>query len=310
MAHRAARTDLTSVDRPRKRRFGITSGRETVLFLVVPLGIYAVLYLLPNVLNLGMALTNWSTHRTSVDFVGVRNFVDLWEDGTLARAIPVTLRYALVVTIIQNVGALLLAFALERPTRVNIFLRTAMFVPVLISGLAAGYLFKGIFDPQGVINQFLSVVTGSKVAIPWLGSVDYTLYVVAFVHAWKFMGLAALIYIAGLVTIPRELIDAARIDGASEWQLIRRIKFPLMAPALTFNLSLTVIGTLSAFDIILAMTNGGPAFTTSVLNIVVQRQFGSGSFGYGTAASLVLLIAVSLIAIPTIMFLRRREIEL
>jgi raffinose/stachyose/melibiose transport system permease protein len=288
----------------------LLSGRDAVLFLLLPVAVYGVVYLLPNVLSLGMAFTNWSTHLTTVDFVGLRNFQDLWADGSLARAIGTTFKYAIVVTVVQNCGALLLALALERATRFNIAARTLLFLPVLISGLAAGYIFKGVFDPAGVLNQGLSIIEGHAVRTAWLGSLDNTIYVVALVHAWKFTGLAALIYIAGLVSIPKDLIDAARIDGASEWQVIRRIKLPLIAPALTFNLSLTIIGTLSAFDLIIAMTRGGPGFATEVMNVVIQRFFQTGSFGYATAASLVLVVIVLVIALPTIIVLRRREIEL
>jgi ABC-type sugar transport system permease subunit len=294
----------------RTRPFGLLSARDVAIFLALPATVYGVLFLLPNVFSLFMAFTNWSTHLTSIEFVGLRNFGDLWADGSLSRAISATFRYAIVVTVVQNGGAFLLALALERATRFNIAARTILFLPVLISGLAAGYIFKGVFDPAGVLNQGLAVVTGQPVRAVWLGSLDFTLYVVALVHAWKFMGLAALIYIAGLISIPKDLLDAAKIDGANEWQVIRRIKIPLIAPALTFNLSLTIIGTLSAFDLILAMTRGGPGFSTEVLNLVIQRLFQTGSFGYATAASVVLVALVLIVAVPTILILRRREVEL
>jgi raffinose/stachyose/melibiose transport system permease protein len=118
------------------------------------------------------------------------------------------------------------------------------------------------------------------------------------------------VYIAGLKAIPYELVEAARVEGASSIQVLRRVKLPLLAPAFTFNITLTLIGALYIFDVVLAMTRGGPGRATEVLNMVVWRQFGTGAFGYATAFSTVLLIVILLVAVPLIFYLRRREVEL
>ncbi len=119
-----------------------------------------------------------------------------------------------------------------------------------------------------------------------------------------------LVYIAGLKAIPHEVIEAARIDGAGRWDMIRRVKMPLLAPAFTFNIALTLIGALSIFDIVIATTRGGPGRSTEVLNMVVFTVFGTGRFSYATAVSLVLFAVILLIAFPLIWFLRRREVTL
>jgi ABC-type sugar transport system permease subunit len=119
-----------------------------------------------------------------------------------------------------------------------------------------------------------------------------------------------LVYIAGLKAIPHEIVEAARIDGASRWDLVRRVKMPLLAPAFTFNITLTLIGALSIFDIVLALTRGGPARSTEVLNMVVFQEFGSGRFSYATAVSLVLFVVILCVAFPLIFLLRRREVTL
>ncbi len=119
-----------------------------------------------------------------------------------------------------------------------------------------------------------------------------------------------LVYIAALNAIPDELVEAARVEGASSWGIFRKIKLPLIGPAITFNVTLTLIGALSVFDLIFATTRGGPAQSTEVLNIYVWQQYGNGAFGYATAVSFVLFLVICIAAFPLIAFLRRREVQL
>lgn len=282
--------------------------RRAFLLLVVPLGLFSVFFLLPNLLNLAYAFTNWSAFRQGAEFVGLDNFQDLAQDGTLWADLRRTLIYATVVTLVQNAVGLGLALGLERPTRGNRGLRAILFLPVLLAPLAVGYVFQAVLAYDGLLNQVLGFVTGGETHIEWLGSVDWTLSVVAVVHAWKWVGLTVLIYIAGLTAVPPELMHAARIDGASRWQAFRFVKFRLLAPAVTVNVTLALIGALNTFDIVLATTRGGPGRATEVLNVYVYQQFGTGAFGQATAMSLVLFLTVVAVAIPLVVYLRRREV--
>lgn len=283
--------------------------------LVAPsLILLLVFYVVPNILTFVYSLTDWSSFKSAVNFVGLDNFAELARDGILFDVIVTTLKFALFVTVVQNLVALGLALALEKATRLNLVLRSIFFLPVLLSTLASGYVAIGILRSDGLVNAGLSLITG-VFGLPafntsWLGSPDLTIYVVGLVFAWKSGGILMLIYIAGLKAIPGDLVEAARIDGAGWWGVIRRVKLPLLAPAFTFNIALTLIGALGVFDLVLAMTKGGPARSTEVINFVVWKQFGAGFFGYSTAISLVLTIAIVLIAIPVIIVLRRREVQL
>ncbi len=277
--------------------------------LAAPLSLFTVFFLLPNVLNFVLSLTNWNSYSDDVKWVGLDNFAGLWNDGTLLNSLRVTLVFASLVAIIQNALGLLLALGLQRTTRNNGVLRAVFFVPVLVSPLATGYLFKGILGYDGPLNHFLTALAGHPVHIPFLQSETWTIIVVALVHSWKYFGLTMLIYIAGLAAIPEELDEAARLDGASRVQSFWYIKWRLLAPAVTVNITLTLIGSLNAFDVILATTGGGPGTTTQVFNMFVFQQFGSGAFGVSTAMSLVLFLTVVCIALPLITYLRRREIE-
>jgi raffinose/stachyose/melibiose transport system permease protein len=181
------------------------------------------------------------------------------------------------------------------------------FIPVVMSALAAGYVFQAILKPDGAANAILSALTGQPVTIPWLGDTTWTLVVVALVHAWKWMGLSMLIYLAGLKTISEDVLEAARLDGASAWAAFRHIRFPLLAPALTFNVATALLGSMNGFDIVQATTGGGPARTTELLNIFVFRTFGQGLFAQATTMSLVLFVVVVALAFPVIRTLRKRE---
>lgn len=282
--------------------------REQIALLVVPLGLFGALFLLPNVLAFGYAFTDWSAFRPAAEFVGLDNFRYLAGNGTLWADLRRTLVYAAVVTVVQNALGLILALGLERPTRDNRALRAILFLPVLLAPLAVGYVFQAVLAYDGPLNRALGFLTGHPARVEWLGSVDWTLGVVAVVHAWKWLGLTVLIYIAGLAAVPPELRQAARIDGASGWQAFRLVTFRLLAPAVTVNVTLTLTGALNTFDVVLATTRGGPARATEVLNVYVFQQFGTGAFGQATAMSLVLFLTVAAVAVPLVVYLRRREV--
>ncbi len=264
-------------------------------------------FFLPTLFNFVYPFTDWSAFKPQIRPVGLRNVTDLVADGSLLGSLRTTLEYAVLVAVFQNVFGLVLAVLLERDTRVNRFCRVCLFIPVLMSALAVGYVFQAFLKPDGALNAVLGGVFGRAVSIPWLGSPRWTIVVVALVHAWKWMGLSMLIFLAGLKTIPEELTEAARIDGAGPWQSFWTVRFPLLAPAVTFTVATALLGTMNGFDIVQATTGGGPARTTEVLNIFIFRTFGQGLYAQATAMSLVLFLTVVLLAVPVIRLLRRRE---
>ena len=276
-------------------------------FLVPAFAVMGLFFFLPTLFNFIYPFTDWSAFKPQIRPVGLRNVNDLVADGSLFGSLRITLVYAVLVAVFQNVFGLVLAVLLERDTRVNRFARVCLFIPVLMSALAVGYVFQAFLKPDGALNGMLGGVLGHPVRVPWLGSPTWTVVVVALVHAWKWMGLSMLIFLAGLKTIPEELTEAARIDGAGPWQSFWRVRFPLLAPAVTFTVATALLGTMNGFDIVQATTGGGPARTTEVLNIFIFRTFGQGLYAQATAMSLVLFLTVVLLAVPVIRLLRRRE---
>ncbi|MBN6054300.1 sugar ABC transporter permease, partial [Nonomuraea sp. RK-328] len=294
---------------PLRRSPSAGAGRRThpMWFLAPAVAILFVFFFLPTLFNFVYAFTDWSSFKSEIRPVGWDNFADLLSDGTMYGALRVTLVYAVLVAVFQNLFGFGLAVLLERDTWLNRAARLVFLVPVLMSALAVGYVFQALLKPDGSLNDLLGGVLGTTVTIPWLGDTTWTLVVVAVIHAWKWMGLSMLIYLAGLKTIPEDVSEAARIDGATGWQAFWSIRFPLLAPAVTFNVATALLGSMNGFDIVQATTGGGPARSTEILNIFIYRTFGQGLFAQATTMSLVLFLMVALLAFPVIRVLRKRE---
>ncbi|MEV0347806.1 sugar ABC transporter permease [Nonomuraea sp. NPDC050680] len=287
----------------------VTSVRRThpMWFLIPAFAILFVFFFLPTLFNFIYAFTDWSSFKSEIRPVGLDNLTDLLSDGTLFSALRITVCYAVLVALFQNLFGFGLAVLLERDTWLNRIARLFFLIPVLMSALAVGYVFQALLKPDGSLNGLLGGLFGHPVSVAWLGDTTWTLVVVSVIHAWKWMGLSMLIYLAGLKTVPEDVTEAARMDGASPWQAFWSIRFPLLAPAVTFNVATALLGSMNGFDIVQATTGGGPARSTEILNIFIYRTFGQGLFAQATTMSLVLFLLVGLLAFPVIRTLRKRE---
>ncbi len=204
---------------------------------------------------------------------------------------------------------LLLAVLLTSQIVARGYLRSVVFFPVLVSTIGVGLTFTVLMNPErGLINQALRVIGIDGPG--WLTDPKYALLSVALVDVWKGVGLATLIYIAGIVSIPQEYFEAARVDGAGPWQNFRRIILPLARPATVTVIILSLIGGLRSFDLIWAMTRGGPGFTSDVIASVIYKQYQAGFYGLSTAGNVVLFVVVTAIVLPLSRFLNRKEVEL
>ncbi len=221
--------------------------------------ILVIFFFVPTVLNFIYAFTNWSAFKTTIDFNGLDNFTSLFTNGTLLRDLRITLIFAICVAFFQNTFGLVLAVFLEKDTVENQIARVLFFIPVLMSALAVGYVWQAMLKSNGALNQILSIFAGHTVTTAWLGSTTWSIVIVSAIQGWKWAGLAMLIYLAGLKTIDQDILEAAAIDGASGWQIFWKIKFPLLAPALTFNVATSLLGSMNGFDTVQATTQGGLA---------------------------------------------------
>ena len=281
---------------------------QAALFLVPALGLYLLIVVYPLVRGGWLSLTD-SKVGNSADFVGLDNYRTMAGDDNVLRALGITVAYAAVVVVLQNGIGLALARALHSRHRARPVVSVAILLPTLMSAVMAGFVWNYLLSPDGGVNGLLRAIGLGSVTQIWLGDPSTALWSLALVNIWMFAGYSAAIFLAGYMNLPGDLLDAAQMDGASGWRRFRSVEWPLLAPALTVNVTLALIGSLKVFELPLVMTNGGPAGSTTTLSLLIYIQIfrGQGSFAYGTAIALLLLVVVVVLAGGTQSLLRRRE---
>ena len=284
--------------------------RRATLILIGPaLLIYTVVMLVPIVVSFGYTLTSGNAI-TGFTFSGLENYQRLVTDTRVRDALLLTVRYAVLMTVLQ-VGfgyllSLLYVFVLRRWSSA---VRTLVFFPVVLPTVAVALLFQQMFAiaPQnGLVNTALEAIGLSSV--DWFGDGGTAFLVIIVMDVWRSMGFYGVLLYAGLLDIPEEVFESARIDGASGFGLVRRIVLPLSLPVLISSLIFSVNGTLKVFDSILALTNGGPGTSTSPLTIYMfDTSFRFGQYGYGSTVAFLLTI-VSLLVTVFIFRANRRDL--
>jgi raffinose/stachyose/melibiose transport system permease protein len=276
-------------------------------FLLPGAAIFAVFFMLPTFASFYFAFTRWSLF--DVKFIGVDNFVQFFRDPQLTKAFVNTLIYGATTSIAKVVIGLLLGVMLTSGIFARGYLRAIIFFPVLVSTIGVGITFKALLDPfNGVINTTLASIgiTGPG----WLTDPTLVLYTLIGIDVWKGVGLATLIYMAGLVAIPSDYYEAARIDGATGFDAFWNITLPLVRPATTTVVILSLIGGLRSFDLIWATTNGGPGFSSDVMASVIFKQYQAGFYGLSTAGNVVLFLVVTAVVLPLFVWMNRRQADL
>ncbi|WP_433157217.1 carbohydrate ABC transporter permease [Kribbella sp. CA-247076] len=269
--------------------------------------LYSVLFLIPTFASFYYSLTRWTLFDSK--FIGFDNFVMFFQEPALVKGFTNTLIFAVVTSGSKVVLGLLLAVLLTSRIVGRGYLRSVVFFPVLVSTIGVGITFTVLMNPdRGIINGALAVfgIDGPG----WLTDPQWALMSIALVDVWKGVGLATLIYIAGIVSIPREYMEAARVDGAGAWESFRRIVLPLCKPATVTVVILSLIGGLRSFELIWAMTRGGPGFTSDVIASVIYKQYQAGFYGLSTAGNVILFLVVTAIVLPLNWFLNRKEVDL
>lgn len=266
--------------------------------------IYGLLFLLPTVASLYFSLTRWTLFNST--FIGLDNFAQFLREPFLIKGLINTVIYAVVTSGLKVVLGLLLAVLLTSQIAARGYLRSVVFFPVLVSTVGVGITFTVLMHPtNGMINEGLAML-GIK-GPGWLTNPSLALYSVALVDVWKGVGLATVIYIAGIVAIPKDYYEAARIDGATKLQNFFYVTLPLCRPATVTVIILSFIGGLRTFDLIWAMTRGGPGFASDTVASVIYKQYQAGFYGLSTAGNVVLFALIAVLVAPLTMLLNRRE---
>lgn len=290
-----------------KRRKSIYS-----YWLVLPcLLLYGAFFILPAAMGLGISFLNIrSFNFADATFAGLRNYINVLTDRGMNIAIKNSFVFAAVTTVFKVVFGMLLALFLNNKLRMTNFLRTVFFLPAVLSSVAVGLVFTAMMHPtRGIVNIALRAVGLDVLAQNWLTDPHLAIFSVAFIEVWKWTGFTMVILLAGLQSIPENYYEAAEIDGATPWQKFSRVTLPLILPAFTNALVVNLIGGLKAFDIVQAVTKGGPGTATEVFGTLVYKSFGSGRYGEGCAASILLCVIILAVVLPIYRFLTGREVE-
>ncbi|MEU6782928.1 sugar ABC transporter permease [Nonomuraea angiospora] len=285
---------------PAKRR----SAYPYALYLPAAV-VYLVIFLVPTVMAFYFALTRWTLFDST--FVGLDNFRDFLSEQNLRIGFANTLFYAVATSGLKVVLGLLLGVLLTSKLRLRGFLRSVVFFPVLVSTVAVGITFSALLRPDtGLVNKALAVIGID--GPDWLGDASTALLSVALVDVWKGVGIATVIYIAGILSIPRDYYQAVAVDGGGAWHRFRHVTLPLSWPATYSVIILSFIGGLRSFDLIWTMTRGGPGFTSDTIASIIYKQYQAGFFGLSTAGNVLLFVVVTAIVVPLNYFLGRRQV--
>lgn len=263
-------------------------------FLVITVLIYFIFYILPGLLGIVYSFTNKTIYSgSSLKFVGFENYIHLIKQNRFITGMKNTFSFTIVTTVLKNVFGFGLALALNKKFKTKNILRAVYYLPVILSTLIVAQIFRAMLLPdKGIVSQFLNLFSQALGHYDFLGSPTTAMYMVMAVDIWKGAGYCMVIYLAGLQAVPKDCYEASTIDGANGWDTFWKITLPLMLSSVSINVLLCIIGGLKVFDLIVALTNGGPGMSTQVLNTTIYSYFGSGALSTGCAANVLLTLLV------------------
>lgn len=301
-------TPMSSIPAPRKRSAlqrwrhrlpGILMGGPAV-------AVFLAMFVIPMILAAVLSFTDWNGYSLNFTFVGWENYIKAFRSPRSTQAAIFTGIIAVVGTILCNAIGLAIAALIAGPGRSNTILRTIFFYPYVISALIIGFLWSAMLSPSGAVNGFLTTV--GLPAMPFLTDPTFAKASVIFTIVWSHFGFNMILFLAGIKSVPAEYYEAATVDGASRWQQFRSITLPLIAPVFTVNLVLTLVGLLKAYDVVLSLTDGGPAGSTqTIVYQILKDSFANSALGFGAAQSMILLIVTAVIGLAVTLVRRRSE---
>lgn len=286
----------------KKKRKNIYS----IWFLVPAIVVFGALFILPTVISLFFSMTVWNLKTWR--FVGLENFINFFSEYSLRIGIQNTFIYAILTCGLKVVIGMIFAVILTSQIRTKNLVRSIVFFPNLVSTVAVGIIFKALMHPsKGLFNEILGMAGIS--GVNWLGDRGAALYSVIAVDVWKGVGVATVIYIAGISAISKDYYEAASLDGATGWQQFWKITVPLCRSSMNSVIILAFIGGMRTFDLIWSMTGGGPGFATDTMASVIYKQYAAGFYGMSTAGNVIMFVIIAVIAFPLFNYLTSKEVE-
>ena len=287
----------------------IGSRRSGYLFLILPLLIYGVFFILPNVSSLVYSLFSWNGISEERTFVGLANFKKMLADRIFRTALINTVKYTVTLVLFQTLIGFLLALLVQKTNRINSAFRTIYFLPAIIAASTVGLIWGFIYDPNiGALNELLRILGLSSWRHAWLSDEKIVIYAIAAVHIWVGIGQSVVLFVAGLQNIPQDVLESAALDGATSWKQLVHIIIPMLRPTTLIVLVLTTIGGFKSFDFVYVMTGGGATHSSEVLSTLLYKEaYAYSDFGYSAAISVALLVVVAAITLIQMYGLREKE---
>ena len=292
-----------------KKKHAMGNREKTFLAITIPIVLLFFCFnTLPLIKGFIYSFTNFKGYG-NYDFVGLRNYVDLFSDGRVGRSYLFTFKFALVSTIFVNVLSLILALGLNSKIKAKSAMRAVYFLPNILGGLVVGYIFSFFFT-------YILPAAGKAAGIEWLSSsmlsnTKTAWLAIVVVACWQSVAMNTIIYIAGLQTVPEDVYEAGAIDGASGWRKFKNLTFPLIMPFFTINMVLCMKNFLMVFDQIMALTKGGPSQSTeSISYLIYQNGMGGGQFGFQSANAVLFFVVIVAISVFQMTVLNKKEEQL
>ena len=280
---------------------------RTFLLMTIPILILFFLFnTLPLIKGAIYSFTNFKGYG-SYNWVGFRNYIDLFQDGRVGRSYWFTFKLALVSTIAVNVISLILALGLNSKIKFKSALRGLYFIPNILGALVVGYIFNYFFTY--ILPAVIQMMGGEGTSM--LASTKWAWVAIMIVCAWQSIAMNTIIYISGLQTVPEDVYEAGSIDGATGWSQFKHLSFPLILPFFSINMTLCMKNFLMVFDQIMALTKGGPAQSTeSISYLIYNNGMSGGQFGFQSANAVVFFIMIVVISVAQMTFTSKREEQL
>ncbi|WP_331772757.1 sugar ABC transporter permease [Embleya sp. NBC_00888] len=278
---------------------------------VLALGLYALFIVVPVIMSAWKSLTDENPLKPQTHFVGFDNYTEMMHDSALSDSLTFTLLLTAAVTIVANAAGIGFAMLLNKTSLSYRMMRAVAFLPQVLSGVIVAFVWRYILAQDGILNDVLTSTGITDKPITWLGTPHLAMFSVGLVAAWVLTGFTTVVHLAALQSIPVELYQAAKVDGAGRRQQFRHITFPMMAPGTTISVTISMITMLKLYDIIAVLTSGGPADSTqSTALYIIKCAFTDNRFGYASAVAMLFLALSAVIALSVTGLLRRREVDL
>lgn len=282
----------------KKKKKTLNRGHVLFLFTLPILVMYCLFFIIPLLMGMKNSFTDWSGTSTEYNFIGIKNYIKIFEDARFRNALGFNFKYTILLTIGTVIISLVFAIILNQKFKGRNFFRSIYFLPAVLSLVTVGLIWNELFYR---VIPIIGENTGWKLfGSSWLGSPKLAMYAILIVNLWQGCAIPIVLLIAGLQSVPEELYEAASIDGASTWERFKSITIPYLIPVLNIVIVTSVKGGLTTFDYIKAMTDGGPMQSTESVGILIYNHaMQEGKFGYSVAESMILFIIIAIVSVVT-----------